>query len=176
MWAPLAILAVFSLGFVGYAMEAGHWLKDWLAPWGATEVKTAKNVSHDLLTILSIVVGTTGILGALVAYRKLPNSEGFDLSKWNPLRRAAAASFYTDWYSNKGSGMLASGVGAVVKLFDVGIIDNIVKAVGSIFGVLLSAIGKRFQTGYVRNYALMMLVGGSAIIVYALVQVMGGKF
>jgi hypothetical protein len=28
----------------------------------------------------------------------------------------------------------------------------------------------------VRNYALMMLVGGSAIIVYALVQVMGGKF
>lgn len=176
MWAPLAILAVFSLGFVGYAMEAGHWLKDWLAPWGATEVKTAKNITHDMLTILSIVVGTTGILGAFVAYRKLPNSEGFDLSKWNPLRRAAAASFYTDWYSNKGSGMLASGVGAVVKLFDVGIIDNIVKAVGSIFGVLLSAIGKRFQTGYVRNYALMMLVGGSAIIVYALVQVIGGKF
>ncbi len=53
---------------------------------------------------------------------------------------------------------------ALWKYVDVGIIDRIVNGVGSAVAGAAQAL-RQWQTGYVRNYALTMLIGAVAVLV-----------
>lgn len=186
MWFPLVVLALFSAG-------SGLWLKgiDW-QPFNSLPKDRLENwlVDHphaahhghiqyeDLVPHLGFWIGIVGLtLGVLWYMRGLPKSEGWDMARWNPLRRAAGNQFGYD------AAMMSAGIegGGTLgnwlwRTVDSKIIDGAVNGIGG----LLSGMAKGFgwiQSGYARGYALMMLVGCAGIlgwIVYA-VNNFGGK-
>ncbi len=180
MWIPLAVLAVFSLG-------AGLWLKgykafptlpkDTLEKWLEPEAYTlshmaeggAKHHAHvpfeQFITPLGYWVGIIGIvIGTLWYLRGLPKSEGWDLAKWSPFRRAASNQFGYDQALMDASIEGGSVLGTFMWRFvDNRIVDGAVNGIA----VVMGGFGKGFswlQSGYARSYALMMLAGGAAIL------------
>lgn len=114
------------------------------------------------------------IVGIALYVRNLPAREGWDLTKWSSIRLSARNQFGYD------ETMVSAGVdgGRVLGTFawkqvDAGLIDGVVNDVGKAAaggGMLLRLL----QTGFVRTYALMMLVGVVGILAYAITH-LGGK-
>ena len=185
MWFPLVILALFSAGS-GLWLKGSEWfasipkdrLQSWLEPHAHEAHHGPAPILGMWLPILGMWLGIAGIaIGALWYWRGLPKSEGWDLARWNPIRRAAGNQFgYDAAMMNagiEGGGTLGNWLW---RTFDSKIIDGAVNGIGG----LLSGMAKGFgwiQSGYARGYALMMLVGCAGIlgwIVYA-VNNFGGK-
>ncbi len=164
MWWPLVILATLS-AVGGWLLTRGDVFHNWLYPGGKLAVLTPDMVTGEPtnipLTQLSLVAALGGLLIGYLMYRKgLPKSEGWDLSKWGTFRKWAGNQFgYDAAVVNsgvEGGGELGTGIW---KVFDVGIVDGVVNGIGSVTmgaGRLL----RKFQTGYVRSYAMSMAFGG----------------
>jgi len=165
MWFPLVLLAVLSLGG-GYVLAKGDAFQHWLYP---TALPVIGDVPHEVpnLSLYSAAAAFGGIILGIIFYgRGLPADQGWDESRWRPWRRSAERQFGFDSMATvntlEGGGDLARGIW---RFIDVGFIDGIVN--GS--GVLAAWIGdlfKKAQTGYVRLYALIMLVGGVGLVGY----------
>ncbi len=175
MWIPLVVLAVLSLA-------AGFLLKDrlehWLYPSGSTILGTVPHVPEGIpLMAISIAAALSGLGAGWYFYRKgLPKNQGLDESKWQGWRRSAQNQFGFDTMATssaiEGGGEVARGLW---KHVDQNFLDRIVNGVGA----LASGTGdllKRAQTGYVRLYALVMLIGGLAFVGYFLfvISTIGG--
>ena len=171
MWVPLAVLALLS-AFGGWFLAQGGRLEKWLEPSSGpvTGLKILPEAEH--LPVMSLAwwsfcAAVGGLLLGLLVYRKgLPKSEGFDERRWSPLRRLERDQFGYDAAMMNAS---VQGGGDIARLFwkffDAGIVDGIVNGLAALagwFGGLL----RRFQTGYVRMYALVMLVGGVGMLVW----------
>lgn len=193
MWVPLAVLAVFSL-------ISGLWLKgykaipsipkDTLQNWLASSNPVAhadhggEHAAHhavpmeSLVQVLGYSVGIIGMIIGVVWYLKgLPSSEGWDLSKWSPFRRAAKEQFGYDTLVVNSSVEGGNAVGNFLwKIFDVRGIDGIVNGLGGFF-VWMAKVVRKTESGYARAYALMMLIGSVAFVGYVLytLSTMGGK-
>ncbi len=175
MWLPLAVLAVFSLGWVGALLyENSAWkLKYWLFP----AAKKAAEHAHDgpvatwMLIALSFATSLGGIaLGLWLYWRRLPDWEGWDLSKWNPLQKASQRQFGIDEVLGDGSVKAGAAVGSVTWAFDRWVVDGLVNLVGGL-GRLFGGVVRKAQSGYVRGYALLMEIGVVAIVGYLLYQI-----
>lgn len=171
MWAPLVVLAVLSTGVSGFWLNGV--LKDWLYPDAVT---VPKAIPLAVLIGVSIVVATLGILYGYLAYRKgLPASEGWDMAKWHPFRRAARAQFGFDdvatWVGLTGGGWFAK----LCALLDDILIDGVVRVTAGV-PALLSRAASAMQTGLLRAYALLMWLGIAGFIFYFLymLQFAGG--
>ncbi|MCW5943612.1 MAG: NADH-quinone oxidoreductase subunit L [Fimbriimonadaceae bacterium] len=185
MWVPLAVLAALSTGVTGYLMHHGETFKHWLYPpttyneTGLSMIRNEPVVHAEALTghphgwvgsaLVFLSVGAMligAIYGYLVYFRRLPAREGFDLKRWSGFRRAAREQFYYDGFMLKF--FVTQGgaaVGNVLAGMDKYVVDGVVNACGW----LASGLGgffRQFQTGYVRAYALVMLIGGVALLVY----------
>ena len=161
MWFPLAALAVLSL-VGGYAMHSNHLLERWLYPPGTATLSLEAH-PHGLpldLLYLSLIAAIGGILVGLIFYwRGLPAKEGWDESKWNPFRRLAKDQFGYDgaMVSAAVSGGNDLGV-AMWRGADANVVDGAVNGVGWTASWIGKAIGT-LQNGFVRQYALIMLLG-----------------
>ncbi|HRF60987.1 MAG TPA: NADH-quinone oxidoreductase subunit L [Fimbriimonadaceae bacterium] len=171
MWFPLVVLAILSL-IGGYVLYKGELFKNWLYPEGLSLLKPEMVHEHPAgvpLLWLSIAAGMGGVIAGIAWYfRGLPRAEGWDLSKWSVFRRSAGNQFGFDHAMVEagvdGGGAMARGLW---RVFDVGVIDGVVNGVARTtrgFGKLLRLL----QTGFVRSYALLMLVGGVALLGYFL--------
>lgn len=167
MWIPLVALSVLSI-FGGWYLEHNETFEKWLYPNGLSVLSDLEKHPHNFnLGLASAIAAYLGLFIGWFVYRKgLPKSEGWDLAKWAPWRRAAANQFGYDAAlmdaGTAGGGELAT---ATWKYVDVGIIDRIVNGVGA----TTQGVGKffrAFQTGYVRSYALMMLFGTAGLLGY----------
>jgi NADH-quinone oxidoreductase subunit L len=173
MWVPLVVLALLSV-VGGFLMENNHAFEHWLEPSsGPTVIGSTLSPHPEYLPIslvtLSLIAALGGILVGWLVYRKgLPKSEGWDLAKWSPFRRAAGDQFGYD------RAMVSASVegGAQLGWFawrgiDVSIIDRIVNGVAGFAGL----VGRGFrtsQTGFIRSYALWMLAGGLGLLIWLL--------
>ncbi|MBL8064891.1 MAG: NADH-quinone oxidoreductase subunit L [Chthonomonadaceae bacterium] len=175
MWVPLAVLAVFSLFWVGAWLENGHVLKTWLTGHHAAESHDGP-LSKSVLIVLSFVVSLGGIaVGWWLWAKKLPTWEGFDLSKWNPIQRWAGRQWGIDNVLSDGSVRAGGGIGTVSAWIDKNIIDGAVNMVGGL-AKLLGGLVRQTQTGNVRSYALFMQIGIVAFIGYLIyVLTVGAK-
>lgn len=184
MWLPLVILAIFSAG-VGLWLKGSEWfasvpkdrLESWLVPH-AHKAHHSEIAYGQAIPVLGMWIGIAGIvIGVLWYFRGLPESEGWDLARWNPIRRSAGNQFGYD------AVMMDAGIegGATLgnwlwKVVDSKIIDGVVNGIGG----LLSGMSRGFgwlQSGYARSYALWMLAGCAGVvgwIVYAINNI-GGK-
>jgi NADH-quinone oxidoreductase subunit L len=167
---PLVVLAVLSV-IGGYVLYSGDLFKKWLYPNGLS-VLTPEMVPkyptwETVLLLLSVAAAFGGIALGYSRYKRgLPEDEGWDLAKWKPWRRAALNQFGYDQAmvdaATKGGAALGNGLW---KGLDAGLIDGIVNGIGWItgqFGQLL----RKLQTGYLRGYALLTLLGTLAILGY----------
>jgi len=142
----------------------------WLYPGGQLAILGEIKAYPEWKTLL-VALSTGAALGGIVLGwffygKKLPEREGWDLRRWSPFRRAAGQQFGYDKamvdMSVEGGNQLAT---FSWKFLDSKGIDAIVNGVAGLAG----QIGKLFgwaQTGFVRGYALLMLLGGVGLIGY----------
>jgi len=167
MWLPLVVLALLSIGGGYYLADQERFL-NWLYPTGLSVVpaEAVPGHPHDLpLLWLSVGAAAIGILYGLIVYWKgLPKKEGWDMSRWSPFRRKALNQFGYDQFVVEAGVEGGAGIGNFLwKRVDVGIVDGIVNGLANLSGAL-GVVLRFFQTGYVRNYALLMMAGGVALV------------
>lgn len=161
MWFPLAVLALLSLGG-GYVLHGNDMLQNWLYPAGAMTLALEAH-PHGLpldLLWLSLIAALGGMaIGMYFYWKGLPAKEGWDESKWNPFRRAAKDQFGYDNAVMTASVDGGNDLGlAMWRGADATVVDGAVNGAGVTAGWLGGWLGK-LQNGFVRQYALIMLVG-----------------
>ncbi len=131
------------------------------------EEKKEKGVDTNTLVLVSALTFAGGVgLGLALYGRRLPASEGFDLSKWNPIQKAAGKQLYLDSALSGGSSKGVMGLASAFKVFDKGVIDGLLvegppKVVRAVGGLLTT-----LQSGFVRGYAALMQIGIIALVAY----------
>ena len=166
MWAPMAVLAIGSVAS-GYLLYSGKAIVEWLAP-----VVDQHHHEHEeflqpiVVTSLAITAVLIGVGIALAKYRgELAASAPQDVSIFTRVARR-------DLLQDDANEFLFMRPGQkltqVLLKTDESVIDGTVRAVAA--STVGSARGMRkLQTGYVRNYALLILIGALVALVAVLV-------
>ncbi|HEV2473385.1 MAG TPA: proton-conducting transporter membrane subunit, partial [Chthonomonadales bacterium] len=180
MTVPLIVLAVLSVigGLVGsfalFGAAKWHPLANFLNPvftnssWVTKAVAIpAPSLSVEWIsTGISIGLGVLGILGALALYRK-----GFNYKESrNPLYQLVFHKFYVDEFfiAILINPLLDLG-GAFSRYFEGNVLDGGSRGVGWVLSRTSGGL-RRLQTGYMRNYALAILLGVVLIVLYYAVR------
>ncbi|MDY6855134.1 MAG: NADH-quinone oxidoreductase subunit L [Thermodesulfobacteriota bacterium] len=192
---PLIVLAVLSTigGLVGIPIIKGwNVFHDFLAPvTGGHAVESAKitltNLAYAsgshvseaeaghhsiglevLMMMVSLAIAGIGIALAYYMYIKNPSAPKKLTQRFALLYQLIFNRYFVDEiYDFLFVNPIKRGSTLLWQIFDAKFIDGIVNGVGHI--VKWSSIGlRRIQTGYVQNYALSILIGVGAIIVYFL--------
>ena len=117
--------------------------------------------------LLSLSIAVAGIFGAYVCYIKKPHLPdsltkgqwGYDLVK----NKYEVDEFYDDYIVNP----TVESSHLLWKKFDAKGIDGAVNGTAKILG-FLSNQARNFQSGFVRNYALFMIVGFIGLLIISL--------
>jgi len=166
MWAPMAVLAVGSVAS-GYLLYSGKAIVKWLAP-----VVDKDHHEHTeflppiVVTTLAVVAVIIGVSIASFKYRgELSDRAPSEVSILTRVTRRDLLQDDANEFLFMRPGQKLTQL--LVKT-DESVIDGAVRAVGS--SALGSARGMRkLQTGYVRNYALLILIGALVALFAALV-------
>jgi NADH-quinone oxidoreductase subunit L len=166
MWAPMAVLAVGSVAS-GYLLYSGKAIVNWLAP-----VVDPHHHEHaeflPPIVVSSLAVGAVliGVGIAMAKYRgELSPTAPQDV---NVLTRIARRDLLQDDANEFLFMRPGQKLTEVLVKTDDKVIDGVVRGVGA--STIGSARGMRkLQTGYVRNYALLILLGALAALVAILV-------
>ena len=167
----LVVLAVLS-AFGGWYLSRNGFLENWLRPSSGPSIIQVKAEAEKLpfglsLAIYSFIAAAVGCaLGIAVYFRGLPSKEGWQESKWNPFRRLARDQFGYDNAMMTASVQGGNDIGRLFwRVFDAGIVDGIVNGAAGLAG-WFGKLFHRMQTGYVRLYALVMLMGGVGVLAW----------
>jgi NADH-quinone oxidoreductase subunit L len=180
MTVPMIILAVLSIvgGFVGSFALFGdlswHPFATFLNPvfTNPTWTNVPVQVPVDTLSIgwlstgLSVGLSLIGILGAWTLYR---NGFFYKENK-NPFYQLVLQKYYVDEFFILVLIRPALWIGRTAnRLLERDVLDGGSRSIGKVF-IGASGLLRRIQTGYVRNYALAILIGALLIIVYYAVR------
>jgi len=180
MTVPLIILAIFSVigGWIGsfalFGLPNWHPLATFLNPvfanpaWSTTPVAfpAASLTTQWISTGLSVVLSTLGILGAVALYRK-----GFEYKESkDPLYQLVFHKYYVDEILTTIliDPLLWLGRTAA-RLLEGDVLDGGSRGIAWVFGRTSAGL-RRLQTGYMRNYALAILLGVVLIVIYYAVR------
>ncbi len=165
MWAPMAVLAVGSVAS-GYLLYSGKAIVKWLAPVvDKNQHKHTEFLPPIVVTTLAVVAVIIGVSIAFIKYRgDLSESAPSEVSIFTRVTRRDLLQDDANEFLFMRPGQKLTQL--LVKT-DESVIDGAVRAVGS--SALGSARGMRkLQTGYVRNYALLILIGALVALLAAL--------
>ena len=165
MWAPMAVLAVGSVAS-GYLLYSGKAIVKWLAPVvDKNHHEHAEFLPPIVVTTLAVVAVIIGVSIAFIKYRgDLSESAPSEVSIFTRVTRRDLLQDDANEFLFMRPGQKLTQL--LVKT-DESVIDGAVRAVGS--SALGSARGMRkLQTGYVRNYALLILIGALVALLAAL--------
>ena len=157
MMIPIILLSVGSVAS-GYLLSTGKNLVNWLEPIvnPLKEHHSEELFSHTTVSIMTLSAVVIGVSIALRKYRgdQLENAP----EKVSKLTIAARKDLYQDSF-NEATFMRPgqSLIGKLLKL-DHNIIDGAVRSIGGIANSSASKL-RSLQSGYVRSYALMMVIG-----------------
>jgi NADH-quinone oxidoreductase subunit L len=186
---PLQVLALLSIigGYVGlpHILGGGNWFGKFLGHTvGHHELELSAG-TEILLMVVSVAIGLFGILMAYVIYLNKKGKPAESMAeRFKLLYKLVYNKYFIDEFYN---GVFVGGamkLGTLLGKFDLGIIDGIVNGAafltrkissasivvdsnvvdGAVNGVgainrFFSNILKRFQSGYVYNYALSIVIG-----------------
>ena len=166
MLVPLIVLAILS-AVGGLVLGANENFIRFLYPQGSALGEVPLHPRGIPLAGLSMAAAFLGLLYGFVAYRRgLPTREGEDEARWSPLRRLARDQFGFDAALTSAA---VSGGGDLSRGLDRGVEGSLV---GGGYGGAIAGYGglgralKLIQNGYVRAYAVVMLVGVCALAAY----------
>ena len=174
----LPILALAGLAAVGGLLSLPfggiEFLSDWLHPTfeRVPEIDVTSFVAAAILSVISVIVALVGLAMALSLYREgIPTPEGDPL----PERLGVAgrlfqhAYYFDETIANLVRGPVTRGAEWLNQGFDLGIIDGAVNGVATLVRDSGARL-RRVQTGLVRNYALGVVLGAVALLVYLAVR------
>jgi NADH-quinone oxidoreductase subunit L len=178
MTVPLIVLAVLSAvgGLVGIpaALLGGKDINvfhHWLAPvvsgaHGEAAGADSHGASLELgLMGLALAIALTGIGFAWLMYRKREGMAASVASTFRPVYTLWRNLYWVDEFYEAVVLRPFYAVSRFFAGFDRWVVDGLVNAAGIVTDIV-GQILKLFQTGYVRNYALLFLMGVVAILVY----------
>ena len=166
MWAPMAVLAVGSVAS-GYLLYSGKAIVKWLAPVvDKDHHEHAEFLPPIVVTTLAVVAVIIGVSIAFIKYRgELSERAPSEVNIFTRVTRRDLLQDDANEFLFMRPGQKLTQL--LVKT-DESVIDGAVRAVGT--SALGSARGMRkLQTGYVRNYALLILIGALVALFAALV-------
>ena len=161
MWAPMAVLAIGSVAS-GYLLYSGKAIVKWLAPVvDKDHHEHVEFLPPIVVTTLAIVAVLIGVSIALLKYRgEQSDTAPSDVSIWTRFARR-------DLLQDDANEFLFMRPGQEVTKALVVTDERVID--GAVRGVAASAVGsarglRKLQTGYVRNYALLILIGAAVIL------------
>ena len=161
MWAPMAVLAIGSVAS-GYLLYSGKAIVKWLAPVvDKDHHEHVEFLPPIVVTTLAIAAVLIGVSIALLKYRgEQSDSAPSDVSIWTRFARR-------DLLQDDANEFLFMRPGQEVTKALVATDERVID--GAVRGVAASAVGsarglRKLQTGYVRNYALLILIGAAVIL------------
>jgi NADH-quinone oxidoreductase subunit L len=167
MTVPLAVLAVGAVfgGLLSLNAITGR-LPSFLTPVFGEVVEPVKGLPEATLTVISVAVALLGVLVGWIVWGS-GRIDWLAVRERIPgLRRFLGRGWYVDDAYSRGLVPAAAlGAGFAAYGIDRRVIDGAVNA-GGLLVERLSAVGRRVQTGLVRNYALAFLLGIVAVFVY----------
>nr|WP_184729026.1 NADH-quinone oxidoreductase subunit L [Saccharopolyspora phatthalungensis] len=169
MTAPMIVLAVGSIA-AGMFFAGGDRLTGFLAPsLGELQEPTHTAIPHSMIPLLTVVLSALGVLIAwLVVGRKPVPVER--PQRVSPIVRAARADLGGNALNNALAVRPAFGLARGLVTVDSRGVDGAVNGIAGFLGFSSGRL-RRWQTGFVRSYALSMLFGG--IVVIAALMVVG---
>jgi NADH-quinone oxidoreductase subunit L len=156
MWLPMAILAIGSIS-AGYLFTQGDALVNWLAPLFAKKGEYEELMPHSVVTILAISAVIIGVAAALIKYqfKAVDSIAPTDVSFATRLaRNDLGQDAVNEALFMRPGQVLTQGLVAV----DEKVVDGAVRGIGAMT-VLSGATLRRTQSGFVRSYAALILVG-----------------
>ena len=160
MWIPMVILAVGSVAS-GFLFNSGHALVKWLAPVvnSAGEEEGKAMLAPMTVSALALGVVAIGVAIAIIKYRTVPA----EAPAGNVLTKIVRRDLLQDEFNDR---VLVRPGQALTRFFvgmDNSFIDGIVRGVGGTIAVGSTNL-RKIQNGYVRSYALIMVVGVLALL------------
>ena len=178
MTVPLIILAVLAVvgGYVGLprALGGGAWFEKFLEPvFPGAHGAAAGTVSHSytveyLLMLASVAAAALGIMLAYMFYIRDPNRPKALAEKYGGIYKTLLNKYYIDEFYNVA--IVRPIVAASLFLWnivDVKIVDGIANGSAGAIG-WFSGRFRMVQTGLVRNYALLFVLGVIALLGFML--------
>ncbi|MGC4937737.1 NADH-quinone oxidoreductase subunit L [Kribbella sp. DT2] len=165
MTIPLIVLAILSVGG-GALYFAGDWIVHWLEPVVGHE-EHHPPVSALVMTLITVVVVLVGATIGYLRYRQeIPREAPVKVS---PVTTFARRDLYGDALNEAVLMRPGQYLTRTLVWLDNRGVDGSVNGLAALFGGLSGRL-RRFQTGFVRSYALSM-VFGAALVVVALLAV-----
>jgi NADH-quinone oxidoreductase subunit L len=161
MWAPMAILAIGSVTS-GFLLSRGDALKHWLEPLFEEHGEHSELLPPIVVSGLALTMVAIGVALAVVKYQ-LSEVEAVAPENVTEFTQIARRDLLQDEI-NEALFMRPGQVitSALVK-FDESVIDGAVRGIGQIAMGSGSSL-RRTQTGFVRSYAMLILIGAAALI------------
>ena len=161
MWLPMAILAIGSVTS-GFLLSRGSALKNWLEPLFENHGEHEELLSPMVVSGLALLMVAIGVAIAVTKYQ-LSDVDSVAPEDVSVFTRIARRDLLQDdineaLFMRPGQALTA----ALVKV-DESVVDGAVRGIGQI------AIGsgstlRKTQTGFVRSYAMLILIGAAALI------------
>jgi NADH-quinone oxidoreductase subunit L len=169
----LGFLAVVG-GLLSLPFKSLEFLTHWLEPVfeDVATIEASSFLSAFALSTLSVAFGVVGILIAAALYREgIPAADRDPLpARLGPLNRVFQHAYYFD----ESIAAFVGGPGLrfadwLNRGFDLGVIDGAVNGVARLVSDTAARL-RRAQTGLVRNYALGVVLGAVALLVFLAVR------
>ncbi len=161
MWLPMAILAIGSVTS-GYLLSHGDALVNWLSPLFVNHGERAELLSPVVVSGLALAMVAIGVAIAFVKYSRneVAAVAPTDVSIFTTIARQ---DLLQDRFNEAVFMQPGQALTAVLVKTDEAVIDGAVRGVGRIALGSGSAL-RGIQTGFVRSYAALILIGAVALI------------
>jgi NADH-quinone oxidoreductase subunit L len=161
MWIPMAILAIGSV-ISGYLLYRGKALKHWLEPLFEEHGEHTELLPPIVVSGLALTMVAIGVAIAVIKYQ-LSEIDNVAPEKVSIFTRIARRDLLQDdvneaLFMRPGQALTS----ALVKI-DGSVVDGAVRGVGKMALGSGSAL-RETQTGFVRSYAVLILIGAAALI------------
>ena len=161
MWAPMAILAIGSV-LSGFLLTRGSALKYWLEPLFEAHGEHEELLAPIVVSGLALLMVSIGVALAVIKYQ-LSDVEAVAPENVSMLTRIARRDLLQDDINEAIFMRPGQALTAALVDIDKKVIDGAVAGVGKM-ALSSGAELRKVQTGYVRSYAALILIGAMALI------------
>jgi NADH-quinone oxidoreductase subunit L len=164
----IPLMALAGLSAFGGVLLLNSWIVDWLEPVVGPEAHQDLPFNVLIISLLALLFVAVGALIAWQMYGTKPIPR-LAPTRVSPVTKAARADLYGDAFNEAVFMRPGQYLTRSLVYVDNRGVDGVVNGTAALVGGT-SGRARRWQTGFVRSYALSML-GGSALVVLALLAV-----
>ena len=162
MWLPMAILAIGSVTS-GFLLSRGNALKNWLEPLFEIHGEHKELLPPIVVSGLALTMVVIGVAIAVMKYQ-LSEVDAVAPENVTEFTHFARRDLLQDELNEALFMRPGQAITSALVKFDQSVVDGAVRGIGQM-AIGSGATLRKTQTGYVRSYAALILVGAAALIV-----------